>query len=712
MKNIKYTIFIILCFLALTGCGSKDSGTVEYTDIHAEAEQVFDGFRWEGDGECRFLGMQFYQDEPVQLWGICKWEDGKYDAKVYLYRKDGTCELLVENLESADMYCGWYIDREGGCYCKVVDYDKSDTFVRDMLGIHIVKYDPLGNELYSSQIGGAYLGSFCPMPDGRIYLFLREIGGNVALAELDAAGGGITEVEYDFGISSNMSCYMGTGEEGLFLCDESLMDLEWLEFNPAEKSLVPVLSCQGTSYAPGAGGIDVSGMQLYDFRVLGDGGIEILWGDRKGSGGVLEKLQTVRVEKTPVVMRGLFYNDPWLKNYAAQFNQMNDDYYIVLEECRTDLDGGTATLRDTWADYARRTSVEMASGKGPDILYGGVLRDYLGGILEKGGLVDLAPYMEESGIKEEDYFPFAFDIWRDGGKVYGVSLVAGIEGYIMDAGVMDGYGEVSIETLLDALLAREGQAVYLAGYDSRLLLKVFLEGTDSIWGMVDWEAGACDFGGELFAKLLEAAKRYGDDGRNSSPALAASIGFTSIFDSYPAYEMEAAGAVAAGVLFDDGWHAAVSSGYTIAVNANSDKKEGAWEFISYLLSGEVQSARQDGSRHSTFAPVNRNAFSAWAEKQKGWLTNGGVPRNKVKWVGGEKVSEAVYYGEEDLTEERIAEYRQILEDARPYPRRTEPIVEIICEEAMYYFDGSKSIEEVAGAVENRVRLYLDEIQKD
>ena len=56
----------------------------------------------------------------------------------------------------------------------------------------------------------------------------------------------------------------------------------------------------------------------------------------------------------------------------------------------------------------------------------------------------------------------------------------------------------------------------------------------------------------------------------------------------------------------------------------------------------------------------------------------------------------------------MAEYREFLEDARPLPIRTAPLLDIIVEEAEYYFDGTKSIEEVSAIIQNRVQLYMDE----
>ena len=62
----------------------------------------------------------------------------------------------------------------------------------------------------------------------------------------------------------------------------------------------------------------------------------------------------------------------------------------------------------------------------------------------------------------------------------------------------------------------------------------------------------------------------------------------------------------------------------------------------------------------------------------------------------------------DLTEENIGEMKKELEEAKPYPIRVVPLLNIIDEEAAYYFNGVKSAEEVRSVIENRVRLYLGE----
>ena len=161
-----------------------------------------------------------------------------------------------------------------------------------------------------------------------------------------------------------------------------------------------------------------------------------------------------------------------------------------------------------------------------------------------------------------------------------------------------------------------------------------------------------------------------------------------------------------GVMFDDGCYPVVNSSYQIlSINANSRQKQGAWEFIAWLLGEEGQQVlmRNDG------VPVSRKAFREKIDEDREVFENG-----HPVWVGssylvrGKYVDEMREIKEEDITEEWIEAFIKAAEDARPLPVRTKPVLEVIREEAEDYFNGMKSLEEVISIMENRVQLYLNE----
>ncbi len=720
MKKIYFImtyIALILACLFLAACGGqKDSGEstwrgiqagtedlsaitdrTEYYDLFTEQKPIF---QWEQEQEnsplsikrAKFNSMQFYQGEPVQLWEMPNLDQyGLLQSwDLCLYRPDGSREVLLSEISIKYPHHG-YLDQEGNLYwwhnSTIVKYPSGSI---ETINASLEKRLPSGEVLFDKQLDpGLDILNIRQAADGRVYLLMRDREIKSAefrwLAELDPVTGLITELETGR-LTENITASLDLGIHGGKPVLLKLTDNMITEINTDDKTESVFLSFWGTSYtAP------KNYPSLRDFRILEDESMEFLWTAGDGSKSICEKLWIAEVEKIPIVLRARGIGD-WLPRQISSFNQSNETYYVIVEDCGPGNDP---------EDFARLTSVQIASGKGPDILYGRLMQDYVSGMIEKGSLEDLRPYMEKSGIREDDYFPFTFGTWRDGDKIFGVTpTTPGLTGYLMDSSVLGGTEEPDIEMLVDGLLAKQESAAFLKGYDSQELLAVLLKGTETLWGMVDWEKGSCDFDGELFAKILETAKRYGDNGGSEEKTYIASPRFfTNIFLFDSISDRKRDGKVICGLLFDDGCHTAFTSNSALAINANSLNKEGAWEFISFLLGDEAQSVRNN-------VPASRKLFDVWVAEQKERVADGKEVYGT--FYGENGVKTMLTFTEDDITDELVEEFVKTLEDARPYPLRTVPILEIISEEAADYFNGSKSAAEVGKVVTNRVQLYLDE----
>ncbi len=714
---------LFLAGILLTACGGKEqkkaeesvwqgvapgmedltalTERTEYYDIAVEAEDLFafglEGMPQEQDagivaqgGAAGIpLGTQFLQGEPVQLWA----EKGASGADIYLYRKDGSRELLLEDFSNEYVStklrpsCQWYIDQEGDYYCyggiwRKSDgiYSESESFLLKVLSTGEIRYETTMEQ-------DTFIRGFCQTEDGRVYLLLvdwteDEMYGVWKLAEADPATGelvrdSVKELPWKFDIylgkAGSFPAVMGFNQD----TERQISKVEM-----AEGSLSPILYFTGISYGWHGD------LKLQDFQVLEDGGIELLWTEENRAGGLLERLRMEKVEKIPIVVRGIFTGDKWFGNKVLQFNRENGTYHVVVEDCG---------IGNDQEDFARLTSIQIGAGRGPDIIKEGLMRDYMEGLLDKGALEDLAPYMKASGVREEAYFPLAFAFLRQGERIYSVTPKVSVWDYKLAEEVLEGMEELEIEALADALLAREGEGLYCQGYSAGEVLRVFLQGSESLWGMVDWESGSCEFHTPLFGKLLEAARRYGDDGRKSMEGIAVERNLHSVLEleglAGP-HTAEFEGKATFGVLFDDGCHAVSDWGYALSINTNSLHKEGAWEFIHFLIGGEAQSA----DFNAIYPPVYREAFEAWNQ----WILD------KYTYVNQEGGVNKREYNGRPVTEEMQEEFKERIEDARPLPIRTAPLLDIVLEEAGDYFSGSKSAEEVSKVVNKRVQLYLDE----
>ena len=388
--------------------------------------------------------------------------------------------------------------------------------------------------------------------------------------------------------------------------------------------------------------------------------------------------------------------EKWIKEQVQAFNQGNDEYYVVFEECGE----GTAE-----SDFRTETGLKLAAGKGADILCRETLPGDEYDLIDNGIFMDLRPFMEASGMREEDYFPAAFDPWRHEGGIYGVNPYVSGSALAMEQSLLGEGQEVTIEAILDIMLdpGVERSLLYWDGHD--ILDRYLLPGTEDLWGMVDWEKGTCDFKGGMFSRILQAAKRRDSGGKEDQPMILEWQDQFSYYFFETSDDLAEKGRVKAGMLFDDGCHTALVINELMGINAASRHPEGAWRFLSYLLGEEAQSDK-DFSSH--YFPVHRKAFDRAMQRE---IETGPVEIIYNKFGAQTGIRYKALPGTEALTQERADAIARELEDVRARPIRTQPLISIILEEADAYFSGEKSESEVIDVVQNRVQLYLDERKK-
>lgn len=688
--NLIFRLAVILCVAFLPGCGMEQEDILQsgsdsqaYTDIKTDRQSVT--VPAETDENWELLSMQFYEDEIVQFWGKLKMDGRTFlSMDVYLFRGEGNGELLLE--EATRQYRNtWFLDGEENCY---------------VLNSGIARLDEKGKEIWHWKDG--LVRDICQLPDGKIMLIVK-IGEKMKLAELNPETGEVTEknkVELD---GKDTGQYIGAGENGLVILNEE----GFWEVDAETGIRLCVMPFEGSSYR-----FEDSIGKVSDFRAVTGGRVEVIRGRE------METLQMadIRGERTAITVRNNFF-DFWEKYWTEEFNRKNETYYVVLEECS---DSGLLA----------QTGVEIATGGGPDILGGYVIVYELtgvSGLIEKGVLEELTPYMERAGIRKDDYFPAAFSCWQDGERVYAVDThlnISGSAGYWISEELLGGDDEPDIEALVNALYNYpEERVVYCMLGDSQWILSnVFFKGTEDLWGMVDWEKGTCDFGGELFVKMLEMARKYGySDEKRDYPVLSDWRTGSNCYNWMSLAQLEEEGKRYVGYFTDDGCHTLVVPNKVMTINSNSTNKEGAWEYICFLLGKEAQEDfkyRNAGGHEVNGYPVSRNAFE---EVMKAEMEEGAIGRivgitgnmvddykaGQMEFIELKRNAEA-YRKLYDLREETVQEIKETLEDARHMPVKTEPVLNIIFEEAADYFNGTKSVEEVVKVIENRVGLYLKE----
>lgn len=653
-----YFLSALICFLLVLAACGKTEEEPHYYEIRVESRQM------EELGTGQFLlGLQYYHGEPVTIFSESS-DVGFID--VYIRPAGGDKELLVGGVSSEYRARGWYLDEEGRYY---------------IVGPGVIRLDADGKLLYNRKFMGETVADLCCLKDGRVILLTNK-DGLWQFWALDPDTGETTRIEKLS--KSGGYAYLGTLGNNLILLDE----YGFWRLDAKKGSKEPELSLTGTFYF-----IDRNGEHPEDFWVDGDRA-GILW-----STGREEQLERAELtdEKEIIVVR-VQQCDAWLKKQLNLFNQSSDTYYAVLEE------PGEEVSSDS---FRTETYLKLSTDKGDDIICATALDKDVSGLIEKGVFADLAPLMQASGVREEDYFRAAFDVWREGEHIYSITPSLFVVDYVLDGEILNGReelsGELTIEAFVDAMLEFEGDRVFMSRSDGAHILKYFLQGSEDLWGMVDWENGTCSFDGELFSKMLLAAKRYAADKRTQYPAIMQGRVWSSLYDIEPRKALKVRNQVDIGVFFDDGNYAEAWStfGMTMGINANSKHIEGAWELLTFLLGEEAQSVI---NYQDMVMPVNRDVFEDLIQYE----LEAAVATTKIEYNGVVYEIPSSQRAGREFTEEQAEEARRIYSEAKPLPCKVMSLINIISEETAYYFDGTKSMEEVIKLIENRIQVYLNE----
>jgi len=157
----------------------------------------------------------------------------------------------------------------------------------------------------------------------------------------------------------------------------------------------------------------------------------------------------------------------------------------------------------------------------------------------------------------------------------------------------------------------------------------------------------------------------------------------------------------AGLLTNDAGEAVIRNFQAYGMNANSQNKKLAWQFIKFLLGEEMQQ-----SLNLLGFPVNNAAF---IEDSKLYMIT--MP-NYVESGNDEYTVDGIVELAEQKYVDAYASYMEYLNEfvneLSLYPITDKIIDDMVASETALFFDGSRSAEEVANTLQNRVQLYLDE----
>jgi len=450
----------------------------------------------------------------------------------------------------------------------------------------------------------------------------------------------------------------------------------------------------------------------------------------------------------------MFYKD-FLEKAAKAFEKKNPGTKIKVEsfapmpEIKESQNGDTtisvvSTGNDEQerAGYISKINTELMSGEGADVLAIDIIPYFK--YADGGQLEDLQAYMDaDSSFDITDYRKNILDAMKYHGGQYVMPLDYMFDYLAYDASLftenerqsLQNNNKFTYEQLMEAgkipfqrANANSAEPIRMFGITSGS--QMFRELLHVDYGKyIDIENRKVNLTDGSFAKLLDSSKEYGDN--DFLPPDSESEEFSIedfekmkqeqfFYKTKSSYSLlgEALKSLGNSISYSIGIDTGNESNdktlgllsskagkinfncmQAYGINSNSDNKALAWSFIKFLISDEMQSSQE---LSMIGFPIN-NA----ARMEKAKMDISGI-------TGISPAEEAANQSEELTAEQKKAYdyYIKSIEDFSDvlnyYPIEDDTINHMIDKEVAYYFDGSKTADEVAKTLQDKIELYLNE----
>lgn len=529
--------------------------------------------------------------------------------------------------------------------------------------------------------------------DGKVYL--SDGSGNTTLYEIDYEAGRLGTGYQNFPAREGSS--LTWDADGNYLTVDSVGVYRYNLKTQKEE----------TVFAMADTGIDAV-MSSAAVSGLSDGRIAIVWQSwETGDNGVVLMTgksgpQSVEEQKQELVV-GVMNSNPFLTAAVSEFNKKNDAYHITV---KTYMRTGEIYL----IDGVTRLQTDIAAGNSPDIIeIKSSVMDWKN-LVKKGAFEDLTPYLEQSEVlNREDFFENVLDAYTYEGVLVTIPAVIQIQGFLGSSRELGGKKGWTIGDVI-AFSDAHPEAELLSDAASTSIMRFCL--SYSMDSFVDWEKGTCSFDSEEFKRLLEFAARFSDplaagSAANQKPWRDKVRDGELLLMYVDMYEVENIQVYAdpfpdyvtvIGYPSSGGSPVYTFSGSdSLAISAGSEAKEAAWDFIENYLT-------RDGNRYTGGFSVIKQRFDEMAEK---------AMELELDEYGNEikrylSLNDGQIYEYRIPTQEEIDMVLYMIEHGRLEEFSSTQLLNIISEEADAFFQGQKTVDQVAETIQRRAAIYVSE----
>ena len=384
-------------------------------------------------------------------------------------------------------------------------------------------------------------------------------------------------------------------------------------------------------------------------------------------------------EKQTVVLGTGVYSD--VKGWVDRFNRNSREYIVEIKEFETEDEMMQAFL--------------FGKDEVPDIFDISIISSTM--LSNKGILEDLTPYFNESQVvRKEDILPSVWNMCVEDGKLTSMITQYYFQTCVtsLDTISENGWTIEEFFSLEDKYPGSKPLEFYLYNNVLRTLGDMGFE------NFIDWEKKKCNFDSKEFISLIESIKALELDENvgeilSEQEEVMALLGKNYLvrWDYYRTpYYYRRMYKMYRGCVRNIGFPTADGEPYykvlpdmQFSIYAGSDKKDGAWAFIEFLLTKEAQSWYGD----SVWAfPARTDAFEEFLTKPQSPVRN---------------------YADDDMNIDTYDVFMNMIEHAHlAETGYMGAVSDMINEELQSYFGDAKTAKETAEIIQSRVQLYLDE----
>lgn len=422
----------------------------------------------------------------------------------------------------------------------------------------------------------------------------------------------------------------------------------------------------------------------------------------------LTKVPADQVKDRTILTLAGNYVDYTIRQRVYKFNEENSDYKIKI------VDYSTLANADDYNAGATQFNLDIVSGNTPDIMvFSG--DDPVDSYINKGLFLDLTANLKSDEILSKTRFvDNVFEAFKTGDKIYMLVPSFMINTISTKASYLKGKDTLSLkdaEGLMDEMGVKYADSFGPSSRDEVLYMGMLASGNR----FVDWENKKCSFDSEEFIEFLEFVNKFPkevsesvwENYKDTCYREGTSLFASTYLSNFRTYRRSRDGQFGEDITLIGFPNASgvncsvIMPQQRIAISAKTKYGDAAWDFVRYFLLPEYQ------DKIEYEFPITKDAYDKMAENSM----------EKYYWTdedGKKHYEDDTYYvGDQEvviqpLTKEDVQYINNFIGSLSLVYSGNQNVYNIVTEEVAPYFEGQKSAAEVAGIIQSRVSIYVNE----